>query len=448
MTRHAETPVGDRRDPWVALDSSADPKRSAIALRDLHERVVSGGPPSRALRPTIAASWRRSAERGVSPSGTGAPHRLGGAALEERRRTHPLAAALPAIRGVLHAAMTEAHHIMVVSDEHGVLLWVEGPAREISRAADDMNFVPGSDWSESGVGTNSIGTALAADHAIQVFSAEHFNTACHRWTCSGAPVHDPVTGQILGAIDITSNLSMYHPNGHPLVLAAARVAEGVLAEQARRRDQELVDLYLGQLGSKMRPPSAIATADGRVLASFPTGWLGSRTWAFPPGGGEMPRHGVEAAPVLDGRGFVIRPLGARRGRRPGGIESSGLPTLDIRARGRRGARCRLWGREVELSPRHSEILVLLALHPEGLTGQEIAAALYTEAVTPVTIRAEVSRLRALLGDVIGSRPYRLEAQVRADFLPAPAALESDADGLLLVGSAVPEIVDLRARLSS
>ena len=438
-----------RRDPWVALEAGADPRHWARELRTVHERVVSGGSPTAVLRPTIMASWQRSVAGGVRPEARGAPHVLDVDEVQERRRTHPLAAAMPAIRRVLHPAMAEAHHIMVVSDENGVLLWVEGPAREISRAADDMNFVPGSDWSEDGVGTNSIGTALAADHAIQVFSAEHFSTACHRWTCSGAPVHDPVTGRTIGAIDITSNLSVYHPSGHPLVLAAAQVAEGVLAEEQQRRDQRLGAHYLDNLNRGMRPPSAVASRDGRVLAAFPSGWVGTRPLQIPDGGGPLAREGLFAEPVLEGAGHLLVPMDASRGVE--GVDPA--PVLEVFARGRRVATCRLWGRAVELSPRHSEILTLLALHPEGLTGGQIAAALYADGSPGVTVRVEISRLRSLLGDVIDSRPYRLKARVRADFLTGDRGIGPQVDvpglpagGELLIGSTVPEIVALRDRL--
>ena len=56
------------------------------------------------------------------------------------------------------------------------------------------------------------------------------------------------------------------------------------------------------------------------------------------------------------------------------------------------------GRKLRLSRRHSEILVLLARHPEGVGGDELLVELYEdESVTPVTLRAELSRLRGLLG---------------------------------------------------
>jgi hypothetical protein len=455
MRHTSQMAVPVHRDPWVAMQAGVDPHKWARELRRAHEGVVTGGDTSTRLRPTILASWQRSAAGGARPDGAGARDVLDADALADRRRTHPLAAALPAIRSVLHSAMGEAQHIMVVSDESGVLLWVEGPPREISRAADDMNFVPGSDWSEAGVGTNSIGTALATDHAIQVFSAEHYNVACHRWTCSGAPVHDPATGRLVGAIDITSNLAIYHPSGHPLVLAAAQVAERVLAEQQQQRDHRLVDHYLQHVARHTRPPSAVLSHDGRVLAAFPHGWLGARVKGIPQDGGLLARQGVVATPILDGDGYVVAPAGRAA---PSSATTAAAPTLEVTALGRRTATCRLWGRTIELSRRHSEILVLLALHPEGLSGQEISDALYADAVTPVTVRVEISRLRHQIGDVIASRPYRLRNPVDADFLRLRDSLDADADadadaavaaaGPLLPGSTVPQIVALRDRLSA
>ena len=55
------------------------------------------------------------------------------------------------------------------------------------RAADSMNFAEGTLWSEGGPGTNAIGTALAAEHAVQVFASEHFNEVVQAWTCAAAP---------------------------------------------------------------------------------------------------------------------------------------------------------------------------------------------------------------------------------------------------------------------
>ena len=97
---------------------------------------------------------------------------------------------------MLAASADESRHLIVVSDANGILLWVEGNPSVRLRAADSMNFAEGALWSEGGAGTNAIGTALAAEHAVQVFASEHFNEIVQSWTCAAAPVHDPDTGSV------------------------------------------------------------------------------------------------------------------------------------------------------------------------------------------------------------------------------------------------------------
>ncbi|WP_262402865.1 helix-turn-helix domain-containing protein [Actinomadura sp. CNU-125] len=76
---------------------------------------------------------------------------------------------------------------------------------------------------------------------------------------------------------------------------------------------------------------------------------------------------------------------------------------------------RLDGRPVPLSLRHAEILALLALHPQGLSGDRLSWLLYGDEGTPGTVRAEIHRLRDRLGGLVRARPYRLDCAVDADF---------------------------------
>jgi hypothetical protein len=112
------------------------------------------------------------------------------------------------------------------------------------------------------------------------------------------------------------------------------------------------------------------------------------------------------------------------------------------------------GRSVELSPRHSELLVLLALRPEGMTAEELAIATHGDFGKPVTARAELSRLRRVLGPLLLAEPYRLAHPPDADFLRAGAlvgrgrlAEALDAyPGPLLPRSEVPDIIEAREAL--
>ena len=110
-----------------------------------------------------------------------------------------------------------------------------------------------------------------------------------------------------------------------------------------------------------------------------------------------------------------------------------------------------------LSLRHAEILLLLAEHPPGLTADELAVLLHAGEVSGITVRAEMSRLRRVVGPVIGgSRPYRLARRPRTDVDTVRTALAvGDIRGALaayaaplLPRSVAPGVERLRAELSA
>ena len=113
---------------------------------------------------------------------------------------------------------------------------------------------------------------------------------------------------------------------------------------------------------------------------------------------------------------------------------------------------RLGGVPLAVSRRQAEILVLLSLHPEGLSFDELHDRLYGDApVSASTLKAEVSHLRALLGGAIGSRPYRLTTTVTSDVRRVLDSLErgdlaaavSSYGGSLLAASESPGVSEWR-----
>ncbi len=83
------------------------------------------------------------------------------------------------------------------------------------------------------------------------------------------------------------------------------------------------------------------------------------------------------------------------------------------------------GKIVVLTPRQIEILTILALCPQGMNLEGLHQALYGERKVSVgTLKAEMSQLREILGGMLGSRPYRLLANVEADFLQVEHALDA------------------------
>jgi hypothetical protein len=329
------------------------------------------------LRRVVAESWRRSLATGVDPDIRGAQP-AATVALEHMRAAHPLASALPVIRRLLVDDATEAGVVVAVTAADGTLLWVEGD-RNACRKAERMNFVPGADWSERGAGTNAPGTALALDVELQIRGTEHFSRIVQPWSCTAVPVHDPITGTLIGAIDLTGGTQVASPQTLALVRATAVAVENHLAL-----------LRLSQ-------PAVEPTTGAR-----------------------------------------LKVLGAGRPR--------WQMTDD------RGER-----QTSTLSGRHADILVLLSRHSEGLTADHLAMLLDDKDLDAVTIRAEMSRLRRVIGpEFIDSRPYRLLKPIASDMADVCDAVKAgDVDaaltqytGELLPQSVSPAIARLRTELST
>jgi hypothetical protein len=95
-----------------------------------------------------------------------------------------------------------------------------------------------------------------------------------------------------------------------------------------------------------------------------------------------------------------------------GAGSSGR-LLELKLLGQPGAQ--LNGARLRLTRRQIEILALLALNPDGLDLCDLHARLYGDRpVSHGTLKAEISQLRARLGGLLESRPYRIGLDVRCD----------------------------------
>ncbi|MGI5350821.1 GAF domain-containing protein [Streptomyces sp. CA-250714] len=366
------------RNPWLALEAGADAAERAGQLRRAHERFLTGGAIAAPVRDVVADSWRRCAGARLGPESM-AGVEMDDAGLALRRETHPLARAMPLFRELLGTIADDGAHLLSVCDERGTMLWVEGHP-QVLRRAERMNFVPGAQWAERASGTNAPGTALAVDHAVQIFAAEHYCRPVQSWTCAAAPVHDPHTGRVIGAVDLTGGDHLASPHSLALVQATARAAEARLAA---------LEPAPTASGTPLPPDSCTLAVLGRDEALLHT-----------------PRTRAAGTPLRLGR-------------------------------------------------RHSEILLLLAAHPDGLTGEQLARELYGERdVHPVTLRAELSRLRQLLGPLLDSRPYRLRDRPHTDYDTVTDALAADEpaaaldaySGPLLPGSQAPGVVRLRRLL--
>jgi hypothetical protein len=131
----------------------------------------------------VVASWLRSQQLGINPSGRAAPLAARGDAMEQLRVHH--ADLLGAASGVFAKAAElfgESRSLMLLTNAEGVVLDTIGDHQTLDDGQ-DIHLMPGGDWREHTVGTNGIGTALATGRPAQVHAAEHFCEGIKAWTC-------------------------------------------------------------------------------------------------------------------------------------------------------------------------------------------------------------------------------------------------------------------------
>ncbi len=388
-----------------------DAARAARLLSEVRAATLAGQRAPVAPRPVIEQSWERMLRGGVDPDHDFRSGLLSREEVQRRRESTALRHVLPVLREGLLSVADVAHHIMVVADGEGRVLWREGNS-SVLRKADGLGFELGADWREDVVGTNGIGTPVVVRRPVQVFASEHFHRSQTSWTCTGAPITDPRDGRLLGVVDVSGPLETMHPATLAWVDSVAKLAE------ARLRELHLTGL------ERLRAVAApvLARLTGRALAVDRDGWTAAVTGmpytsrivlpkALSPGRRWLMPLGLCAVEPMAG-GWLLRPADEPV---PAGATRIALDLTQPRrwsmtVSGGAGT----WSHE--LSPRHAELLYLLALHRGGRSAAGLAEDMFGDPGRTVTVRAELSRVRRYLGGLLEHRPYRFREDAEVEVL--------------------------------
>ena len=389
---------------YAAVRPGTDLGVHARALRRVHDAVLGGVLSPEKPRPLVGRSWQRVMGLGLDPTRPNARDPLPRSVVEQRRRASGLTQVVDDIRSVLGSVADASRFIVVVTDAEATILWREGAPRVLMEA-DRLGFSEGAVWTEEQVGTNAIGTALAEAAPVQLFSAEHFEEGQIPWYCTASPIHDPRTGELLGIVDVSGPALTLHPALVALVETATRLAEA----QLWRRHQERLERLRRSAGP------VLATTSGPLLVVDDHGWVAHHAGvsardriAVP---GEQATLAVPGlglcVPERMGEGWLVRPSSSRASDR------AATATLDLtgdeallEVTSTDGA----W--RTPLSPRHARLLA--DLHDagrEGLSAAALSRRTFGDDAHQVTVRAEVSRLRRVVGGLVTTGPYRISADV-------------------------------------
>lgn len=191
--------------------------------------VSSGLVPQEKIRPLIYQSWLRCKQLRVNPYQTSVHKFLDPQAVAEKLNENMdlINIALP-IMNKLYEFVKGSGFLVTITDSECYLLEILGDL-DLKKSAAKGNFKIGANWSEQHAGTNAIGTAMFCNEPLQVFAYEHYCKCSHRWTCSGAPIHDPADNKIIGILNMTGRYENVNSHTLGMVYAAVHAIENEIA---------------------------------------------------------------------------------------------------------------------------------------------------------------------------------------------------------------------------
>src|ERR1700730_4764612 len=212
-------------------------------IRRAWEGFIENGTVAKAVRQPVVASWQRCQSHGIPFERNGAPLASEGE-LVQCRSAH--AAFVEAAQGALKQArlfLSETDSMLMLTDPSGLVLETAGDPRTIDFGR-HLHLEQGGRWSETNIGTNAIGTALATLEPVQIHGGEHFCREVQLWTCAATPIWHPHDRELLGLIDISGPARTFTPQSLAFAVAVGRQIESAIAQAIKYDHERLLRYFL------------------------------------------------------------------------------------------------------------------------------------------------------------------------------------------------------------
>jgi sigma-54 dependent transcriptional regulator, acetoin dehydrogenase operon transcriptional activator AcoR len=234
---------------------------NAAGMRQAREQFLTAGVlDSDLVAPSVLNSWRRSRALHVHPDRVDLPY------VREPDTDTPLVhAAAPVLRRMANDLASQAVSVILTSAD-GLVLERVAADSSILRTLDDVRLARGYSYAEEFVGTNGIGTTLEAGRPTFIWGSEHYLGTLGRLACAGSPIRDPITGRVLGVVDLTCWASQSDPLLFVLAKSAGSQIEDRISALNNESETALLDTYLKQ---SRRYPGGVLAIGGDVVLMNP-----------------------------------------------------------------------------------------------------------------------------------------------------------------------------------
>ncbi|MDR6549535.1 LuxR C-terminal-related transcriptional regulator [Paenibacillus qinlingensis] len=115
-------------------------------------------------------------------------------------------------------------NLLMVTDNHGVILTINGDERSILQAANLNNIGIGSSLSLSSAGTNAVSAAIDLQRPVWISGEDHYLDTMHNWVTMCVPIQ-PADHQIIGYLVLTAFEHISAPFMYPCIKSIALLLE-------------------------------------------------------------------------------------------------------------------------------------------------------------------------------------------------------------------------------
>lgn len=215
------------------------------------------------IRPVILSSWKRCSSLHVNPWQKSVPNKLEETELAKLKRKHKefLHSCMP-ILYELYVSIRNAPFVITIAAPSGIILKTIGNSDALEMVRQG-NYVEGADWSEASAGTNGVGTAIATNAPVQVYSYEHYCRCSQHFTCSSSPVRDSL-GKLMGVITITGRDIDANDFTMGMMIATAEVIESRIQLERVRRENRNGQLYRSTLMNLVARGALVIGTEGQI----------------------------------------------------------------------------------------------------------------------------------------------------------------------------------------
>jgi sigma-54 dependent transcriptional regulator, acetoin dehydrogenase operon transcriptional activator AcoR len=238
----APSPVSEHATGMPA--QKAPPAAQHLVAKSRERFLTQQEPAPQTVRGAILASWQRSQELHVAADKIEMFYEP-----DVQLDTRLSRSALPVLRAL--GTQLEGQSVSVIlTDATGLVLTRMTGDRALESHLDRVLLAPGFNYAEKFVGTNGIGTALEMGGPAHVFGHEHYAEDLEDLACAGVPIHHPISGRLVGAVDFTC---WRRDAGALLLTLAKTTAEQIrqsLLEDAGSSELGLLKEYLRTCGRR------------------------------------------------------------------------------------------------------------------------------------------------------------------------------------------------------